>query len=74
MDYSKGWKGGHPHTLVTARTDQAATHSFPKLLAAHVADHQSLYNRLAIDLGTTDASQRALPINQRLAAVREGTL
>ena len=72
MDYAKKWKGEHPHGLVTKQVDRAAQASCAKLLAAHVEDHQSLYNRVAIDFGRTEDAQLALPTDQRLQAIREG--
>jgi alpha-L-fucosidase 2 len=72
MDYAKKWKGEHPHAIVTRQVDRVAQDSYEKLLAAHIEDHQSLYNRVAIDLGSTEDSQLALPTDQRLAAIRAG--
>lgn len=72
MDYDRKWKGEHPHTLVTRQVDQASKESYSKLLLAHVEDHQSLYSRVAIDLGGTQEAQSALPIDRRLEAIREG--
>ncbi|MBL7219650.1 MAG: glycoside hydrolase N-terminal domain-containing protein [Phycisphaerae bacterium] len=69
MNYARKWKGEHPHVLVTRQVDRAAKQSCPKLLEAHVQDHQSLYNRLAIDLGETENARLALPIDQRLQAI-----
>lgn len=72
MDYAKGWKGTNPHALVTKQVDSAAKQAWAKLLERHIADHQSLYNRVAVDLGRTGAAQLAMPIDERLKAVREG--
>jgi len=72
MDYARKWKGEHPHALVTERADMAARRSYPRLLEAHVEDHRSLFDRVAIDLGSTEDAQLALPIDRRLAAIREG--
>ena len=72
MDYAKKWKGEHPHALVTRQVDRAAQESYANLLTAHVEDHQSLYNRVAIDLGRTEDARLALPTDQRLQAIREG--
>ncbi len=72
MDYKKSWKGANPHALVTKQVDLAAKQAYSKLLTTHVEDHQSLYSRVAIELGTTGDSQLAAPINERLKAVREG--
>ncbi len=72
MDYAKKWQGDHPHARVTKQADQAARQSYSKLLEAHVKDYQSLYNRVNIDLGITQKSQRVLPIDQRLQAIGKG--
>ena len=72
MDYSKTWQGDHPHARVTQQVDRAASRAYPTLLAAHVEDYQRLYNRVAIDVGTTQGAQRALPTDQRLEAIGNG--
>jgi alpha-L-fucosidase 2 len=72
MDYARKWKGEPPHVLVTRQVDAAARQSRADLLAAHVQDHQSLFNRVTVDFGVTDVTQRALPMDQRLQAVRDG--
>ena len=72
MNYARKWKGEHPHALMTKQVDRAAKQSYPKLLKAHVQDHQSLYNRVTVDFGGTEDARLALPIDQRLQAVRKG--
>jgi len=72
MDYAKKWKGEHPHAPVTSQVDRAAQESYARLLTTHIEDHQSLYNRVAVDFGKTEAAQLALPTDQRLQAIREG--
>jgi alpha-L-fucosidase 2 len=48
-----------------------AKRSYANLLAAHVKDYQSLFNRVALDLGSSgDAASR--PTDERLAAVQAG--
>lgn len=44
--------------------------SFEQLRETHIADHQSLFNRVQIDLGTTDAVE--LPTDERLQAIKKG--
>jgi len=73
MNYTRQWQGDHPRALVTSQVDRAAGRDYPALLASHVADHQSLYHRVAIDLGETEVSQLALPTDKRLEAIRNGT-
>jgi len=72
MDHARKWKGERPHALVTGQVDAAAKQSYAKLLAAHVQDHQSLFNRVAVDFGRTETAQRALPTDQRFQVVRDG--
>ena len=72
MDYAKGFKGANPHALVTKQAEAAAGQAWSKLLERHVEDHQSLYNRVAVDLGRTADAQLAMPIDERLKAIREG--
>ncbi|VGO11734.1 hypothetical protein PDESU_00280 [Pontiella desulfatans] len=43
---------------------------YGQLRAAHVADHQALFNRVKLDLGSTDAIN--LPTDERLKAVKGG--
>jgi alpha-L-fucosidase 2 len=44
--------------------DRAAKKSYPRLRAEHVADHQKLFRRVALELGSTPRS--LLPTNERL--------
>ena len=48
----------------------AAGKSYQELRSAHIADHQKLFNRVALDLGTTDAAN--LPTDERLKRVKKG--
>ncbi len=49
---------------------KAAPQSIEQLRQAHTADHQSLFRRVALDLGTSPAD--ALPTNERIAAFAAG--
>jgi alpha-L-fucosidase 2 len=72
MDYARQWQGKHPHAQLIEQLERSAQRAYSTLLTAHVADHQSLYKRVAINLGSTDEAQLALPIDQRLEAIRQG--
>ncbi|MFQ6130662.1 MAG: glycoside hydrolase N-terminal domain-containing protein [Armatimonadota bacterium] len=53
-----------------ARTIRAvAGKSYQRLRKAHVADHQSLFRRVTLDLGTTDAARE--PTDKRLRAFQD---
>jgi len=70
MNYSKNWKEKIPDLSKQAR--EALKQPYSVLMKNHIEDHQSLYNRMAVDFGATDKAQLALPIDKRLAAIREG--
>jgi len=59
----------------TARNDaaQAAVRgkSFDALRGEHIADHQALFRRVSLDLGTTEATK--LPTDERIAAFAKGS-
>lgn len=48
----------------------ASTKTYAQLRDHHIADHQQLFNRVQLDLGTTDAIK--LPTDERLRAVKKG--
>ena len=70
-NYSRHWKGADPHAKITRQLDTAARRSYEELLSRHVADYQSLFNRVQLDLGKSDPAKTALPMNERLAAYRK---
>ncbi|QBG88045.1 glycoside hydrolase family 95 protein [Xanthomonas oryzae] len=61
---------GDPLALTAASLRKAAKLEFPALLRAHLADHQRLFRRVAIDLGSSDAVQ--LSNNERVQRFAEG--
>jgi len=68
----KGWKGEHPHKRITAQLAAASAEPFDKLLAEHVKDYSSLFDRCRVDWGETAESTLRLPTNKRLEAYRSG--
>ncbi|HYW43946.1 MAG TPA: glycoside hydrolase family 95 protein [Bryobacteraceae bacterium] len=65
------YAGGDP-AAACARYLSRAVKPFDALRSAHVADHQSLFHRVELDLGSTDADAAALPTDDRLARFRNG--
>ncbi len=53
VDAYPTYKGAHPHAAVTARVDAAAARAYVQLRAAHVADYQGLFNRVALNLNAS---------------------
>jgi len=68
----KGWKGPHPHERITAQIAAASKKSFDVLRKEHVANYQSLFNRLSLEVGQTPKARLQLPTNERLKAYKEG--
>ena len=65
MDYSRKYRGENPHGAIEQQLTAAAKKSYDALKSAHVADFQSLFNRVALDVGASSADRLALPMNQR---------
>ena len=71
MDFSKNWKSEiSPHQKNAKILDQALQLPIGEIRAAHIKDYQSLFNRVSLDLGATEASIANQPTDQRLAAYR----
>jgi alpha-L-fucosidase 2 len=64
------FRGADPVSLCREQLEVAARRSYTKLRERHVKDHQSLFRRVALDLGGEAATLR--PTDQRLAALRSG--
>ncbi|MFP4055586.1 MAG: glycosyl hydrolase family 95 catalytic domain-containing protein [Candidatus Brocadiia bacterium] len=61
---------GEPAARCTQALEAAGGKSYPELRRAHVADHQGLFRRVRLDVGTSAAIER--PTDQRLKAFGEG--
>ena len=64
------YRGNDPATTCKEHLAAASGKSFDELRAAHVAEHQGWFRRVALDVGATDAVQ--LPTDERLDAVKKG--
>ena len=61
---------GSPHALCEGHLTDIDAKSYRTVRADHIADHQDLFQRVHLDLGTTDAAN--LPTDERLEAVKAG--
>ncbi len=61
---------GDPERIVKKQLAAASKKSFAKLQAAHLAGHQALFRRVAIDLGKSAAMK--LPTDERIKLFAEG--
>jgi alpha-L-fucosidase 2 len=62
--------GGDPEALTRTVLESAARKPYEELLAAHTAEHQRLFRRVSLDLGTSDAAR--LPTDERVRRFAEG--
>jgi alpha-L-fucosidase 2 len=67
----QGWTGPNPHERVVAQIAAAESRPYSELLQEHVADYQSLYNRLSIDFGETPPSVTSKTTSERVKAYSE---
>jgi alpha-L-fucosidase 2 len=57
--------GGDPSAITRAQIAAASGKSFGVLFAAHAGDHQRLFRRVTLDLGTTPASEKPTDVRIR---------
>lgn len=69
-DSYPAYRGDDPHAAVTAAVDLAARTSYEKVRDAHVRDHRTLFDRVALDIGQELPD---LPTDRLLAAYTGGT-
>ena len=67
-DFSKNFKGEHPHDQLEKTIQLAAAKSYSTLRKAHIADYQKLYNRVRLNLGAS----LEMSTLDRLNAVKNG--
>jgi len=65
MDYGRHYRGEDPLAAIEQRLTAAVKKGYEALKAAHIADYQSLFHRVSLDLGTTPANRRSLPTYKR---------
>ena len=61
---SPAHEGVDPAKIAAEKLNAAASQSYETLVERHINDHQSLFQRVTLDLGTTEASE--LPTDERL--------
>ena len=61
---------GNPHALCENYLTHIDTKPYAAIRAEHIAEHQSLFQRVDLNLGSTDAEN--LPTDERLNAVKQG--
>jgi alpha-L-fucosidase 2 len=68
---ASNYRGADPAARCAQTLETLRNRTYAQLRAAHIADHQSLFRRMTIDLGTNSEAQRN-PTDQRRKAVQSG--
>jgi alpha-L-fucosidase 2 len=66
------YQGEDPDTRCREALDKAAAKSFAALRSGHVADHQRLFRRVALELGDSGAEVSRMPTDERLKRLKQG--
>jgi len=66
------FRGGDPERLCAQAIEAAKGRDFVQLQHAHVADHQSLYRRMSLDLGRSSSEIRRQPTDVRRRGLENG--
>jgi alpha-L-fucosidase 2 len=64
-DYARHYRGEDPHAAIEKRLAAAGAKKYEDLKAAHIAEYQSWFNRVALDVGKTPAERLTLPMDRR---------
>lgn len=67
MNYAAAYKDTNLLAQVGERAQAALVKAVATMKSAHVANYESLFNRVSIDLGPAPAGRAALPTDQRIA-------
>jgi alpha-L-fucosidase 2 len=62
--------GKDPHLVCEENLKKVLAKNYAKVKSAHVADYQQLFNRVKLDLGTTEIAK--LPMDERLKTFQDG--
>ena len=68
--HDKGWKQEDPHQRIVDRLKRAAGKNYETLRREHIADYQSLFNKLSLNLGESPEDASGIPTGKRLDAYR----
>lgn len=70
QDWDKKYRGEDPHTLVSSQLETASKKAFNTVLSTHIADYQKYFNRVKLNLGTSEEVLR--PTDDRIRDFKNG--
>jgi alpha-L-fucosidase 2 len=65
LDCARHYRGEGPHAVIEKWLAAARVKRYDDLKAAHIAEYQSWFSRVALDVGATPADRVVLPIDRR---------
>jgi len=71
-NFEKHWRGENPSKLVTQQLFAASKKPLTQLRTEHIADYQKLFNRVELNVGTSDKTVTSLATDHRLLAYSKG--
>jgi hypothetical protein len=72
-DYSSGWRGSDPLPVVEKELALASAKTYKILLNNHIKDFTKLSKAARIEIGSSDATTIALPMDERLKKYASGS-
>jgi alpha-L-fucosidase 2 len=66
------YRGGEPEEKCLKDLDAPSKKSYEAVRSAHIADHQKLFRRVSLNLGTAGTNVEAMPTDERLQRVATG--
>lgn len=72
FDQDPAGNGPDPSALCASALSRLSERSYDQLLASHLADYRSLFQRVDLKLGIADDEAAKTPTDERLRKVREG--
>jgi alpha-L-fucosidase 2 len=66
------YRGGEPEEKCIKDLESSSNKSYEAVRAAHIADHQKFFRRVALNLGTVSTNVEAMPTDERLKRLETG--
>lgn len=71
LDHTRNFRGPDPHEAVTQRLAAAVGKDWDVLREVHEADYRALFDRVALDLGSSAPALAARPLDERIGNYRQ---
>jgi alpha-L-fucosidase 2 len=72
IDGATSYRGGDPEAICAKRLDTVSARAYALLKAEQAADYQKLFNRVALNLGSSGVEVEGLSTTERLERIKRG--